>query len=103
ELIVGAIVLAVLAVIAYFVVRRSLRPLRRVESTAAALRPRAAPGPPAPPPPPRQRHGPRRSCSTPHSRSRARSAQRWTPGAVRWSLPLPPSGVDEQHTRRLIG
>ncbi|MGK8521825.1 sensor histidine kinase [Nocardia asteroides] len=37
ELIVGAIVLAVLAVIAYFVVRRSLRPLRRVESTAAAI------------------------------------------------------------------
>ncbi|MBF6206974.1 HAMP domain-containing histidine kinase [Streptomyces gardneri] len=37
ELIVGAIVLAVLGVIAYFVVRRSLRPLRRVESTAAAI------------------------------------------------------------------
>ncbi|MGY1944689.1 sensor histidine kinase [Nocardia asiatica] len=37
ELVVGAIVLAVLAVIAYFVVRRSLRPLRRVESTAAAI------------------------------------------------------------------
>ncbi|MFE7745707.1 sensor histidine kinase [Nocardia sp. NPDC057455] len=37
ELIVGAIVLAVLAVLAYFVVRGSLRPLRRVESTAAAI------------------------------------------------------------------
>lgn len=37
ELIVGAVVLAVLAVLAYFVVRRSLRPLRRVESTAAAI------------------------------------------------------------------
>jgi two-component system OmpR family sensor kinase len=37
ELIVGAIVLAVLAVLAYFLVRRSLRPLRRVESTAAAI------------------------------------------------------------------
>ncbi|MFI5535953.1 sensor histidine kinase [Nocardia sp. NPDC051900] len=37
ELIVGAVVLAVLAVLAYFMVRRSLRPLRRVESTAAAI------------------------------------------------------------------
>ncbi|WP_454195460.1 sensor histidine kinase [Nocardia sp. Marseille-Q1738] len=37
QLIVGAIVLAALAVIAYFMVRRSLRPLRRVESTAAAI------------------------------------------------------------------
>ncbi|MBF6466273.1 HAMP domain-containing histidine kinase [Nocardia beijingensis] len=37
ELVVGAVVLAVLAVLAYFVVRRSLRPLRRVESTAAAI------------------------------------------------------------------
>ncbi len=37
QLIVGAIVLAALAVIAYFMVRRSLRPLRRVESIAAAI------------------------------------------------------------------
>ncbi|MGQ4600033.1 ATP-binding protein [Nocardia sp. R6R-6] len=37
QLVVGAIVLAALAVIAYFVVRRSLRPLRRVESIAAAI------------------------------------------------------------------
>ncbi|MEU2031631.1 sensor histidine kinase [Nocardia amamiensis] len=37
QLIVGTIVLAALAVIAYFMVRRSLRPLRRVESTAAAI------------------------------------------------------------------
>ncbi|MGQ4616836.1 ATP-binding protein [Nocardia sp. R7R-8] len=37
ELIVGAVVLAVLAVLAYFVVGGSLRPLRRVESTAAAI------------------------------------------------------------------
>ncbi|WP_330234259.1 HAMP domain-containing histidine kinase [Nocardia sp. NBC_00508] len=37
QLVVGAIVLTALAAIAYFVVRRSLRPLRRVESTAAAI------------------------------------------------------------------
>ncbi|MGO4614159.1 sensor histidine kinase [Nocardia sp. 2YAB30] len=37
QLIVGLIVLAALAVIAYFVVRRSLRPLRRVENIAAAI------------------------------------------------------------------
>nr|WP_280339557.1 HAMP domain-containing sensor histidine kinase [Nocardia neocaledoniensis] len=35
--IVGAVVLIVLAVAAYFVVRGSLRPLRRVEATAAAI------------------------------------------------------------------
>lgn len=37
QLIIGAIVLAVLAVLAYFVVRRSLRPLVEVEKTAAAI------------------------------------------------------------------
>ncbi|NIL75122.1 Adaptive-response sensory-kinase SasA [Rhodococcus sp. B10] len=37
QLIVGAIVLGVLAVVAYFVVRRSLRPLVEVEATAAAI------------------------------------------------------------------
>ncbi|MFC4124461.1 sensor histidine kinase [Nocardia rhizosphaerae] len=37
QLIVGAIVLIALAVAAYFVVRGSLRPLRRVEATAAAI------------------------------------------------------------------
>ncbi|MEU7766451.1 HAMP domain-containing sensor histidine kinase [Nocardia sp. NPDC049190] len=37
ELVVGLIVLGALAVIAYFVVRRSLRPLRRVENIAAAI------------------------------------------------------------------
>ncbi|WP_278264873.1 HAMP domain-containing sensor histidine kinase [Nocardia sp. AG03] len=37
QLIVGALVLTALAVAAYFVVRGSLRPLRRVEATAAAI------------------------------------------------------------------
>ncbi|MFQ6398905.1 sensor histidine kinase [Nocardia sp. KC 131] len=37
QLIVGAAVLAALAVAAYFVIRRSLRPLRGVEKTAAAI------------------------------------------------------------------
>ncbi|WP_410874547.1 ATP-binding protein [Nocardia sp. A7] len=37
QLLVGAIVLTALAVAAYFVVRSSLRPLRRVEVTAAAI------------------------------------------------------------------
>ncbi|MFE1594496.1 sensor histidine kinase [Nocardia sp. NPDC058705] len=37
QLIVGAIVLTALAIAAYFVVRSSLRPLRRVEVTAAAI------------------------------------------------------------------
>ncbi|MBB5913202.1 two-component system OmpR family sensor kinase [Nocardia transvalensis] len=37
QVVVGAIVLAVLAVVAYFVIRRSLRPLRAVETTAAAI------------------------------------------------------------------
>lgn len=37
QLIIGAIVLAVLAIVAYFVVRRSLRPLVEVEKTAAAI------------------------------------------------------------------
>ncbi|WP_225727737.1 MULTISPECIES: cell wall metabolism sensor histidine kinase WalK [unclassified Nocardia] len=37
ELMVGALVLLLLAVIAYFVIRRSLRPLRQVEQTAAAI------------------------------------------------------------------
>ncbi|MET0196499.1 MAG: HAMP domain-containing sensor histidine kinase [Rhodococcus fascians] len=37
QLIIGTIVLALLAVLAYFVVRRSLRPLVQVEETAAAI------------------------------------------------------------------
>ncbi|MFD6158986.1 sensor histidine kinase [Nocardia sp. NPDC060256] len=37
ELVVGLIVLTALAVAAYFVIRRSLRPLLRVENTAAAI------------------------------------------------------------------
>ncbi|ORI15342.1 two-component sensor histidine kinase [Rhodococcus sp. 1163] len=37
QTIIGAVVLAVLAVVAYFVVRRSLRPLVEVEETAAAI------------------------------------------------------------------
>lgn len=37
QLMVGAAVLAALAVLAYFVIRRSLRPLRAVEKTAAAI------------------------------------------------------------------
>ncbi|KZF11062.1 two-component sensor histidine kinase [Rhodococcus sp. EPR-157] len=37
QLVIGAIVLAVLAILAYFVVRRSLRPLVEVEETAAAI------------------------------------------------------------------
>lgn len=37
QLIIGTIVLAVLAILAYFVVRRSLRPLVQVEETAAAI------------------------------------------------------------------
>ncbi|WP_240772568.1 cell wall metabolism sensor histidine kinase WalK [Nocardia sp. CS682] len=37
ELVVGLIVLSALAVAAYFVIRRSLRPLLRVENTAAAI------------------------------------------------------------------
>lgn len=37
QLVVGAIVLTALAIAAYFVVRGSLRPLRRVEATAAAI------------------------------------------------------------------
>ncbi|WP_433196251.1 sensor histidine kinase [Nocardia sp. CA-107356] len=37
QLVVGAAVLAALAVLAYFVIRRSLRPLRAVEKTAAAI------------------------------------------------------------------
>ncbi|MDO3650524.1 sensor histidine kinase [Nocardia mangyaensis] len=37
QLLVGAIVLTALAIAAYFVVRGSLRPLRRVEATAAAI------------------------------------------------------------------
>ncbi|MDX6593347.1 MAG: two-component system, OmpR family, sensor kinase [Gaiellales bacterium] len=37
ELLIGAIVLAAVAVIAYLVVRRELRPLRRIEDTAAAI------------------------------------------------------------------
>ncbi|WP_378736666.1 sensor histidine kinase [Nocardia brasiliensis] len=37
QLVVGLVVLAALAVVAYFVIRRSLRPLRRVENIAAAI------------------------------------------------------------------
>lgn len=37
QLVVGLTVLAALALVAYFVIRRSLRPLRRVENTAAAI------------------------------------------------------------------
>ncbi len=37
EVVVGALVLAALAVVAQFVIRRSLRPLREVEKTAAAI------------------------------------------------------------------
>ncbi|MFR9750744.1 sensor histidine kinase [Nocardia sp. 004] len=37
QLVVGGLILGVLAVLAYFMVRRSLRPLRRVENTAAAI------------------------------------------------------------------
>lgn len=37
QLAIGAVVLAALAVAAYFVIRRSLRPLRRVEKIAAAI------------------------------------------------------------------
>ncbi|WP_051186261.1 sensor histidine kinase [Nocardia tenerifensis] len=37
ELVVGLIVLTALAIAAYFVIRRSLRPLRRVENIAAAI------------------------------------------------------------------
>lgn len=37
QLMVGALVLAALALAAYFVIRRSLRPLRRVENIAAAI------------------------------------------------------------------
>ncbi|GAA5044610.1 sensor histidine kinase [Nocardia callitridis] len=37
QLSVGAIVLTALAIVAYFVIRRSLQPLRRVENTAAAI------------------------------------------------------------------
>ncbi|WP_084655544.1 sensor histidine kinase [Nocardia altamirensis] len=37
QLVVGVVVLAALAIVAYFVIRRSLRPLVRVENTAAAI------------------------------------------------------------------
>src|SRR5690606_12297215 len=37
QLVVGSAVLAILALAAYFVIRRSLRPLRRVENIAAAI------------------------------------------------------------------
>ncbi|WP_194817113.1 cell wall metabolism sensor histidine kinase WalK [Nocardia sp. XZ_19_385] len=37
QLMIGAVVLAVLAVLAYFVIQRSLRPLSRVENIAAAI------------------------------------------------------------------